>query len=99
MFSALWDLFTCAARALFDLGGAVVRLAFHLLSALAGALLWPLKALWTLLFGDWERPHLLDPRLPGGCAWWCWQPWPGCCSTAGGRGESSESGRKRPLPC
>ena len=53
MFSALWDLFTCAARALFDLGGAVVRLAFHLLSALAGALLWPLKALWTLLFGDW----------------------------------------------
>lgn len=54
MFSALWDLFTCAARALFDLGGAVVRLAFHLLSALAGALLWPLKALWTLLFGDWS---------------------------------------------
>ena len=48
MFSALWDLFTCAARALFDLGGAVVRLAFHLLSALAGALL------WTLLFGDWS---------------------------------------------
>lgn len=54
MFSALWDLFTCAARALFDLGGAVVRLAFHLLSALTGALLWPLKALWTLLFGDWS---------------------------------------------
>lgn len=54
MFSALWNLFTCAARALFDLGGAVVRLAFHLLSALAGALLWPLKALWTLLFGDWS---------------------------------------------
>ena len=54
MFSALWDLFTRAARALFDLGGAVVRLAFHLLSALAGALLWPLKALWTLLFGDWS---------------------------------------------
>ncbi len=54
MFSALWDLFTCAARALFDLGGAVVRLAFHLLSALAGALLWPLKALWALLFGDWS---------------------------------------------
>ena len=54
MFSALWDLFTCAARALFDLGGAVVRLAFHLLSALAGALLWPLKALWTPPFGDWS---------------------------------------------
>ena len=61
MFSALWDLFTCAARALFDLGGAVVRLAFHLLSALAGALLWPLKALWTLLFGDWSA---LTPWTP-----------------------------------
>ena len=66
MFSALWDLFTCAARALFDLGGAVVRLAFHLLSALAGALLWPLKALWTLLFGDWSTLATWTPRLSGG---------------------------------
>ena len=70
MFSALWDLFTCAARALFDLGGAVVRLAFQLLSALAGAVLWPLRALWALLFGDWSAlatwtPGYLVGVLPG----------------------------------
>lgn len=67
MFSALWDLFTCAARALFDLGGAVVRLAFHLLSALAGALLWPLKALWTLLFGDWSALTTWTPAYLAVC--------------------------------
>ena len=67
MFSALWDLFTCAARALFDLGGAVVRLAFHLLSALAGALLWPLKALWTLLFGDWSALTSCTPAYLAVC--------------------------------
>ena len=67
MFSALWDLFTCAARALFDLGGAVVRLAFHLLSALAGALLWPLKALWTLLFGDWSTLTTWAPAYLAVC--------------------------------
>ena len=67
MFSALWDLFTCAARALFDLGGAVVRLAFHLLSALAGALLWPLKALWTLLVGDWSTLATWTPAYLAVC--------------------------------
>lgn len=67
MFSALWDLFTCAARALFDLGGAVVRLTFHLLSALAGALLWPLKALWALLFGDWSTLTTWTPAYLAVC--------------------------------
>ena len=67
MLSALWELFENLVRALFDVGGALVRVVFQLFSLLAQALLWPFKALWTLLFGDWTA---LSPWQPAGLALW-----------------------------
>lgn len=53
MLSAVWELFENLIRALFSVGGALLRVGFQLLSALASLVLLPFRAAWGLLFGDW----------------------------------------------
>ena len=61
MISALWELFSSVASAVFQVGGALVRVVFQLLGTLASAVVWPFRAAWALLFGDW---HTLGPWTP-----------------------------------
>ena len=54
MFSALWDIFSSLASAFFQVVGALGRGLLDVLSALASAVLWPIRAASGILFGNWD---------------------------------------------
>lgn len=54
MFSALWDIFSSLVSAFFQVVGALGRGLLDVLSALASAVLWPIRAASGILFGNWD---------------------------------------------
>lgn len=54
MFSALWDIFSSLVSAFFQVVGALGRGLLDVLSALASAVLWPVRAVGGILFGGWD---------------------------------------------
>lgn len=54
MISALWDVLQSIGRAFFQVIGALAHGAWDVLSGVASAVLWPVRAVTGLLFGDWS---------------------------------------------
>lgn len=54
MISALFDLINAIANGFFQVLGALVHIVVELLSAVTSAVLWPIRAAVSLLFGRWD---------------------------------------------
>ena len=68
MFSALWDIFSSLASAFFQVVGALGRGLLDVLSALASAVLWPIRAASGILFGNWDVSSQWTPLYFVACA-------------------------------
>ena len=67
MFSALWDIFSSLVSAFFQVVGALGRGLLDVLSALASAVLWPIRAASGILFGNWDVSSQWTPLYLSAC--------------------------------
>ena len=67
MFSALWDIFSSLVSAFFQVVGALGRGLLDVLSALASAVLWPIRAASGILFGNWDISSQWTPLYLSAC--------------------------------
>ena len=67
MFSALWDIISSLVSAFFQVVGALGRGLLDVLSALASAVLWPIRAASGILFGNWDVSSQWTPLYLSAC--------------------------------